>query len=239
MKPREYCCCAIPLINAGIYATLTEQFAIAVIVGTLSIATPSSTQISSSSPQSYSDLPSCWCCNTVLCSITPCYLLLCGSSSPDFWLLGRSASKWLLPRPSTRSPSQAQEKPIMYRRYVTLHIASCIAVFAIAAAWLIISATRHSTAQSNCETTFFPSSAGTSSEGQTLCDIFTWVDVGVMGGAWVFFALVQVGDETVAITIHMLTPFSSHISSSLCHHMEPLSETTTRSTMHSMIRPDR
>ncbi|KAG6334291.1 hypothetical protein ID866_4788 [Astraeus odoratus] len=41
MKPREYCCCAIPLVNPGIYATLTEQFVLGVVVGTLSVATPS------------------------------------------------------------------------------------------------------------------------------------------------------------------------------------------------------
>jgi hypothetical protein len=42
MKPREYCCCAVPLINAGIYATLTEQCVVGIVVGTLSVATPSS-----------------------------------------------------------------------------------------------------------------------------------------------------------------------------------------------------
>lgn len=42
MKAREYCCCAIPVVNAGILAVLTEQFALGIIVGTLSIATPSS-----------------------------------------------------------------------------------------------------------------------------------------------------------------------------------------------------
>jgi hypothetical protein len=43
MKPRDYCCCAIPTVNAGIYVTLTEQFAAALLVGILSVATPSST----------------------------------------------------------------------------------------------------------------------------------------------------------------------------------------------------
>jgi hypothetical protein len=76
----------------------------------------------------------------------------------------------------------------MFRRYVTLHTGASIAVFAIAAAWIIISATRHSTAISNCEANFF---SGSTSEGETLCDIFSWVDIGVMAGAWVFFALVQ------------------------------------------------
>lgn len=85
----------------------------------------------------------------------------------------------------------------MYRRYATLHTGATIAVFAVAAAWTIISAARHSAAQSKCVTTFFTGSGSdgsTSSEGQKLCDVFSWVDVGLMGAAWVFFALVQVRD---------------------------------------------
>ena len=42
MKPREYCCCAIPVINSGIYLTLTEQFVLGILAGTLSVATPGS-----------------------------------------------------------------------------------------------------------------------------------------------------------------------------------------------------
>lgn len=42
MKAREYCCCAIPVINVGIYLTLTEQFVLGIVAGTLSIATPDS-----------------------------------------------------------------------------------------------------------------------------------------------------------------------------------------------------
>jgi hypothetical protein len=43
MKPREYCCCAIPIVNSGIYAALLEQLVLGIVAGTLSIATPSST----------------------------------------------------------------------------------------------------------------------------------------------------------------------------------------------------
>jgi hypothetical protein len=43
MKPRDYCCCAIPLINVGIYTTLIEQLVLGILVGTLSVATPRST----------------------------------------------------------------------------------------------------------------------------------------------------------------------------------------------------
>lgn len=42
MKAREYCCCAIPLVKAGIYTTLIEQFSLGIIIGTLSVGTPSS-----------------------------------------------------------------------------------------------------------------------------------------------------------------------------------------------------
>jgi hypothetical protein len=42
MKAREYCCCAIPLLNAGIYATLAEQFILGVVVGVLAVGTSKS-----------------------------------------------------------------------------------------------------------------------------------------------------------------------------------------------------
>ncbi|KAI9572895.1 hypothetical protein HD554DRAFT_2014168 [Boletus coccyginus] len=159
MKPREYCCCAIPLINAGIYATLTEQFVIAIVVGTLSVATPSI--VGAATP-----------------SFAPALLAAFCYVAAAIQVLGFLAV--------------AREKPIMYRRYTTLNTGATIVVFAIAAVWVIMSGSGHSTALSNCEATFFPSSNGsTSSEGQTLCEIFAWVDVGVMAGAWVFFALVQ------------------------------------------------
>jgi hypothetical protein len=79
----------------------------------------------------------------------------------------------------------------MYRRYVTLHGMALCAAFALAAVWAIISATRHSTALSNCLQEFFSDEA-LQSEGQTLCDIFSWVDVGIMGGLWVLLAILQV-----------------------------------------------
>ncbi|KAI6162258.1 hypothetical protein EDD17DRAFT_1479240 [Pisolithus thermaeus] len=158
MKPREYCCCAIPLVNPGIYATLTEQFVLGVVVGTLSVATPSI--VGAATP-----------------SVAPwLFAIICyvGAAIQILGFIG-----------------VAQEKPILYRRYVTLHGLCTCAAFAIAATWTIISAARHSTAQSNCENTFFPSSGSTSTLGQTMCNIFPWVDVGLMGAAWVFFAGVQ------------------------------------------------
>jgi len=37
---KDYCCCAIPLLNAGIYITLTEQFIVAITAGILTFTTP-------------------------------------------------------------------------------------------------------------------------------------------------------------------------------------------------------
>lgn len=86
----------------------------------------------------------------------------------------------------------------MFRRYTTLHLLITSAGFSVAAAWIIWSATRHSAAQSQCLVDFFPpdtSSTDTSfssSEGKTLCNIFPWVDIGVMSGLWVIIAILEV-----------------------------------------------
>ena len=91
-----------------------------------------------------------------------------------------------------------QEKPIMFRRYTTLHILLTVGAFAVAATWIIISAARHDTAREDCETEFFSnmttilSGTNTLDEGETLCNVFTWVTVGLMGGLWLILAIMQV-----------------------------------------------
>lgn len=42
MKTREYCCFAIPLVNTGVYLTLLEQVFMSLLVGLISLETPSS-----------------------------------------------------------------------------------------------------------------------------------------------------------------------------------------------------
>jgi len=93
-----------------------------------------------------------------------------------------------------------QEKPILFRRFTTLHCLVTIAVFAVGAAFIIISATKHSAAQTACENTFFSdagnstSSAlgdGAAEEGPILCNIFAWVTMGIMGGLWVILGLFE------------------------------------------------
>lgn len=43
---KEYCCCAIPLLNAGIYITLTEQFVVSITAGILALVTPPGATVS-------------------------------------------------------------------------------------------------------------------------------------------------------------------------------------------------
>ncbi|KAF4572839.1 hypothetical protein EYR36_007349 [Pleurotus pulmonarius] len=158
MKPRDYCCCAIPTINAGIYTVLAEQFSVAIIVGVLSVATPS----------------------------------IVGAATPSFapWILAIicfvAAAIQVLGFIGAHG-----EKPVLFRRYVTLHILITVAAFSVAAVWAIISATRHSTAKQSCITNFFPDEASRS-QGDLLCEIFPWVDVGIMGGLWLLLLAVHI-----------------------------------------------
>ncbi|KAH9950482.1 hypothetical protein B0H21DRAFT_723506 [Amylocystis lapponica] len=152
MKPREYCCCAIPIIYAGIYTALTEQFVLGILAGTLSVATP---HIVGAATGSYAS----WI-----------FAIIC--------FVGAAFKYW--------------ERPIMFRRYTTLHLLVTLGAFSVSAVWIIMSATRHSVAKSQCESDFFSQSDSiTASEGGVLCNIFPWVDVGIMAGLWVLLAIVQ------------------------------------------------
>ncbi|KAL0580371.1 hypothetical protein V5O48_001616 [Marasmius crinis-equi] len=158
MKPREYCCCAIPIINAGIYATLLEQTVAGILIGILSLATP---HIVGASTPSFA----AWIL-AIICFI--------GAGLQVLGFIG-----------------VAKEKPILFRRYLSLHSIALLAAFAVAAAWIILSATKHSDAKSKCLSDFF-NTPQTQSQGQTLCEIFPWVSVGVMGGLWALLAIMHV-----------------------------------------------
>jgi len=74
------------------------------------------------------------------------------------------------------------------------------AAFSVAAAWTIMSATRHSPAKAKCIDDFFTTADGaSSSEGDTLCEIFPWVDVGIMGGLLVILAALHVRNSTCSL----------------------------------------
>src|ERR1700722_15867211 len=81
----------------------------------------------------------------------------------------------------------------LYRRYVTLHVIATVAAFSTFAVWIIISAARHAPATAKCESTLFSDPSGSNSaEGKVLCNIFAWIDIGLMISLWIFFAVMQV-----------------------------------------------
>jgi len=158
MKPKDYCCCAIPMVNAGIYATLIEQFVVAIVVGVLAVATPS---IVGASTPSFAP--------AILAAL--CFVL---AATQILGVLG-----------------VMREKPKMYRWYVSLHSMFTSAAFSVAAVWIVMSAVRHSTAKDRCLADFFGGDPE-SGQGDTLCTIFPWVDVGIMGGLWVILAIFHI-----------------------------------------------
>ncbi|KAI0280650.1 hypothetical protein BGY98DRAFT_1185417 [Russula aff. rugulosa BPL654] len=158
MKPREYCCCAIPVINFGIYLTLTEQFVLGILAGTLSVATPG----------------------------------IVGAATPSFarWIFAAICYVGAMIQ-VLGFVGVAKEKPILFRRYITLHALITVAAFSVAAVWIAISASRHSTAKHNCEQRFFTTASDITSEGETMCEIFPWVDIGLMGALWAVLLISQ------------------------------------------------
>jgi hypothetical protein len=74
-----------------------------------------------------------------------------------------------------------------------------MASFGIAAAFIAISGTRHNAATDRCQVNFFSgnstasaSSSDDTGEGRQICDVFTWVILGLMAGLWVTLAFFQV-----------------------------------------------
>ncbi|VDB86511.1 unnamed protein product [Peniophora sp. CBMAI 1063] len=162
MKPRDYCCCAIPTITTGIYTVLLEQFVLGIVVATLAVAAPAIVGSDSFTP---------W----VLAII--CYI------AAGLQVLGFIGV--------------AKERGILFRRYLTLHIFTTLAAFVVAGVMIGLSAGHHDDAQNSCIAKFFTAQSTSASLADTLCDIFPWVDVGVMGGLWLLLAISQIYFYTV------------------------------------------
>ena len=91
-----------------------------------------------------------------------------------------------------------KEKPALFKKYVLLNSIVLYVGLSAAAAFIGISAARHDTAVDACESSFFSSGSNQSTtaqedtEGQQICNIFTWVVLGIMGALWVVLFIIQV-----------------------------------------------
>jgi len=210
MKAREYCCCAIPIVNAGVYAALLEQIILGIVAGTLSVATPSSTfwqtEAYRFAAANRNLTPS-----VVVGAVTPgaakwIFAIICyigaGIQVAGFIAVSK-VSKSSIHRHSAvcagvKRPLPPQENHVLFRRYLALNWVITLGGFSISIAWIIASAARHSTAQANCQSDFYPAgstgnnAASLANASDTVCNIFSWVDVGIMGGLWIVLLIMQV-----------------------------------------------
>lgn len=121
----------------------------------------------------------------------------------------------------------------MYRRYTTLHLLVTLAAFSVAAVWIALSAARHNNAKTDCQSRFF-SNTTEPSEANTLCDIFPWVDVGLMAGLWVLLAVAQVCLLPISLRFTLTHAFSC-TSMLWFHPMGPGNDSTMRNMTQCMI----
>lgn len=92
-----------------------------------------------------------------------------------------------------------KEKPALFRKYVTINSIILYLGLSAALAFIGISAGRHQPAVDECESSFFNSgnqttTAQADTEGEQICNIFTWVVLGIMGALWVVIFILQVSD---------------------------------------------
>jgi len=160
----DYCCCAIPLLNVGAYFVLSEQFVLGILVGTLAIGTPA----------------------------------IVGAAVPDFTKLIMLALGYVFAGIQLVGFFGIfKEKPSLFKTYIAFNSIILYGSLAAAAAFISISAVRHQTAVSACEASFFNSNgnenttAQEDTEGQQICNIFTWIVLGVMGALWAVLFVIQ------------------------------------------------
>lgn len=155
----DYCCCAIPVLNVGAYFTLSEQFVLGILVGTLSFATPA--LVGAAVPFTFAKF--------ILSAFGYVFAFL-----QIMGFLGIF-----------------KEKPALFRRYVTINWIVLYAGMSVALAFLGLSAGRHTAALDACKISFFSDDTATDDKADQICNIFTWVIVGVMGGLWLVLFIVQ------------------------------------------------
>lgn len=92
-----------------------------------------------------------------------------------------------------------KEKPALFRKYIALNSVVLYVGLSAALAFIGISAGRHQPAVDECESSFFNSgnqttTAQADTEGEQVCNIFTWAILGITGGLWLVLFILQVSD---------------------------------------------
>ena len=87
-----------------------------------------------------------------------------------------------------------KDKPALFKSYTILNSIVLYAGLSVAAAFIGASAGRHRAAADACESSFFASGgqSTTDTEGEQICNVFTWAVLGIMVGLWAVLFIVQV-----------------------------------------------
>lgn len=160
----RYCCCAIPLVNVGMYALMTEQFVVCSVAGVLALATPT---IVGSYVPSY----------TPYILATLCFVVAAIQLVGFFGIY--------------REQVRTFRTYAWVNAFAFTSIFACgAALVAVSAARHNEAVARctltYFKGQSNDGT------INVSGEAKTICSAFAWADIGIMGGAWLILLVGQV-----------------------------------------------
>ncbi|WVO16653.1 hypothetical protein L204_104333 [Cryptococcus depauperatus] len=165
IDPR-YCCCAIPLVNAGIYAVLGEQGVLSIAVGILIFATP---DVVGASYPAYGGIILAIICFAVAAVQPMGFIGVLREKTATFkfyvWI-----NSLLILAAFVCAAALIITSALKHKHAVT----TCEQKFF--------------TDSGNSSTS---ANETLSAESEKLCSAFAWADVGIMGGLWVILFLVQ------------------------------------------------
>ena len=225
---KEYCCCAIPLLNAGIYTTLTEQFIVSVTAGILTLATP----------PGMLPAPSCRRCKAIIMNsfslvvgvsvpsvVPPVFAVLCfvAAGIQCFGFMGVLKARHVHEEfvlfltfytgINNRIPTLHHPPPIDPHNHIRLlcnfHRHICFKAsqrlcelrnkFLPSRSYVCtpvsIAVLRRPAHPRIVNSATATSLTGSSTEGNLLCNIFTWVGVGTLAGLWVVLGIFHVSNR--------------------------------------------
>ncbi|SPC65255.1 uncharacterized protein UHOD_00349 [Ustilago sp. UG-2017b] len=176
----EFCCCYLPLVNVGAYLLVLETALVSLAVGICALAPPT---------------------------------IVAGQGVIPSWsnklvaALGFITLVWQM----LGLVSVARQMPTLYRTYLRINTVLTFTIIAATVAFLVVAAVQHNKAITTCVNTYgvMPATSTSSSsislsdvsgeptdafsqDGRSICNLFIWVQTGVMAGLIVLMALTQI-----------------------------------------------
>lgn len=161
---KEFCCCAIPVYNAGIYLTIAEQFSLGVLLGTLSLATTSLVGAVTPSFAPY-----------IVAAIAYVF-----AGVQLFGFIGVFKEK-----------AGIFAKYSIINSILVLAELAVTATFTIISATSHQKAVANCEKNFFAAASTSTGIAAEDGEGKVICEIFTWTGVGLMGGLWLLLVILQ------------------------------------------------